>query len=55
MELRRDGVTRVEDLLAHAERIGTITTESEFIASKYGDYRLFFKHSDRFIREEYRQ
>jgi len=30
-------MTAVEDLMAHAARIGTITTESEFIASKYGD------------------
>jgi hypothetical protein len=40
----------VEALLDGATRIGTVTTDSEFIASKYGDYRLFFKHSDRFIR-----
>jgi len=38
-----------------ATRIGALRTESEFIASKYGDYRLFFKHSDQFIRDEYRK
>lgn len=53
MELNGKGVTEVEELLAHGEKIGTIGTESEFIASKYGDYRLFFKHSDRFIRDDH--
>ena len=33
---------------------GTLTTKSEFIASKYGDYRLFFKHNDAFLRAELR-
>jgi hypothetical protein len=33
-------------------RVGALTTESEFIASSYGDYRLFFKHSDVFLRNE---
>jgi len=55
IELNKKGVSRVENLVAHSERIGTITTESEFIASKYGDYRLFFKHDDRFIRDDYRK
>jgi hypothetical protein len=49
-ELNAQGVREVEDLLAHARKIGTIATESEFIASSYGDYRLFFKHNARFIR-----
>ncbi len=40
----------VEDLLPRAKRIGGLTTESEFIASAYGDYRLFFKHSDVYLR-----
>ena len=53
-ELRGRGIGTVEDLVAHAGKIGTIATESEFIASKYGDYRLFFKHDDMFIREEFR-
>jgi len=44
----------VEDLLAHARKIGSITTESEFIASAYGDYRLFFKHNAGFMRKEFR-
>lgn len=55
IELNRKGVSGVENLVAHSDRIGTITTESEFIASKYGDYRLFFKHTDRFIRDNYRK
>ena len=46
---------RVEKLLAHGRKIGTITTESEFIASKYGDYRLFFKHNARYLRNEFRK
>jgi hypothetical protein len=50
MDLNRRGVSKVEDLLPSARKIGTITTESEFIASRYGDYRLFFKHNARFIR-----
>ena len=41
--------------MTQAAKIGTIVTESEFIASKYGDYRLFFKHADTFIRPEFRQ
>ena len=49
-ELRAGGATTVEALMRHAAKIGTIVTESEFIASKYGDYRLFFKHDDKFIR-----
>jgi hypothetical protein len=53
-ELHRRGVTEVEDLLPHAQKIGTMTTESEFIASQYGDYRLFLKHNARFIREGFR-
>lgn len=55
MELNKKGMTGVEELLAHGQKIGTINTESEFIASKYGDYRLFFKHSDRFIRDDYKK
>jgi hypothetical protein len=54
-ELRATGVTSIEDLMARAVKIGTIATGSEFIASKYGDYRLFFKHSDKFLREEFKQ
>ena len=53
-ELQARGVTAVEDLMIHSAKIGTIATESEFIASKYGDYRLFLKHDDKFIREEFR-
>jgi len=52
--LRRKGLTTVEQLIPEAQKIGTITTESEFIASKYGDYRLFFKHPDNFLRQKYR-
>jgi hypothetical protein len=40
----------LEDLVPRARRIGGLTTESEFIASAYGDYRLFFKHSDVYLR-----
>lgn len=47
---RDGGAALVEDLIPHAQRIGTVTTESEFIASAYGDYRLFLKHNDRFLR-----
>jgi hypothetical protein len=50
MGLKRGGKESVEDLLGDSKRIGMIKTESEFIASKYGDYRLFFKHSDRFVQ-----
>ena len=45
-----DRSMEIEDLLPKAKRIGGLTTESEFIASAYGDYRLFFKHSDAFLR-----
>ncbi len=54
-ELNRAGVFEVEDLLGHGHKIGTITTESEFVASKYGDYRLFFQHAVRYIRDAYRK
>src|SRR5215471_21528808 len=54
-ELKRQGIVTVEDLIPHAKKIGAIRTESEFIASAYGDYRLFFKHNAKFIREEFRQ
>ena len=53
VELRARGMTTVEDLMSEATKIGTIVTEFEFIASKYGDYRLFFKHADKFIRPEF--
>ncbi len=53
-ELNRKGVNSVEALLPHGQKIGTITTDSEFIASAYGDYRLYFKHNARFTRNEYR-
>jgi hypothetical protein len=45
-----DRSVEIEDLVAKAKRIGGLTTESEFIASAYGDYRLFFKHSDVYLR-----
>jgi hypothetical protein len=48
------GVTALEDLMTHAAKIGKIATESEFVASKYGDYRLFLKHDAKFIRDEFR-
>lgn len=54
-DLKKAGIVEVEDLLGRARKIGTIATESEFIASKYGDYRLFFRHNARFIREEFRR
>ena len=50
----KTGAADLDKLIPHAERIGTVTTESEFIASQYGDYRLFFKHSDVFLRTELR-
>lgn len=55
MKVNGNNKARVENLLGHAKKIGTITTESEFIASKYGDYRLFFKHGDRFLQEQLRK
>ena len=55
VELNRKGVRQVEELLPHGQKIGTLITASEFIASAYGDYRLFFKHADRFIRNEYKK
>lgn len=48
--LEGQGLTQVEKLLPHAKKIGTIVTESEFVASAYGDHRLFFKHNAGFIR-----
>jgi hypothetical protein len=53
--LNSKGIHQVEALLPHGQKIGTITTDSEFIASAYGDYRLYFKHNARFIRDEHRQ
>ena len=47
-----NGADDLDGLAARARRIGSLTTESPFIASKYGDYRLFFKHSHAFLREE---
>ena len=52
--LNQRGVTEVEDLLGHARKIGAIVTESEFIASRYGDYRLFLQHNTRFLRDEFK-
>jgi hypothetical protein len=54
-ELNSKGVKEIEALLPHGHKIGIVTTEAEFIASQYGDYRLFFRHNDRFIRDEYRK
>jgi hypothetical protein len=45
-----DRSVEIEDLLPKAKRSGGVMTESEFIASAYGDYRLFFKHSDVYPR-----
>jgi hypothetical protein len=53
-ELNGIGAKSVEDLLAHAKKIGALTTESEFIASGYGDFRLFFKHNTTFMRNDLR-
>jgi hypothetical protein len=41
--------------MTRAAKIGAIVTESEFTASKYGDYRLFFKQADKLVRPEFRQ
>jgi hypothetical protein len=49
------GVSKLDGLLKSARRIGALTTESEFIASKWGDYRLFFQHSDQFLLDRYRK
>jgi hypothetical protein len=54
LELNGKGLKEIEELLPHGQKIGTITTESEFVASRYGDYRLFLRHNARFIREEFR-
>jgi hypothetical protein len=40
----------VDERLERARRIGTLITESSFIASAYGDFRLFFKHNPAFLR-----
>jgi len=53
--LKQRGLIEVEDLLGHARKIGAIVTESEFIASRYGDYRLFFQHNTRFLRDEFKR
>src|SRR6185436_4794115 len=47
-----DGAEHLDRLAAQARKIGTVTTESEFIASKYGDYRRFSKHRHVFRRVE---
>jgi hypothetical protein len=49
-EAEDDRSLAIEDLVPRAKRIGGLTTESEFIASAYGDYRLFFKHSAVYLR-----
>lgn len=49
-QLEAQGITGVEKLLPHAKKIGVVVTQSEFIASAYGDHRLFFKHNAGFIR-----
>ena len=48
-------MTTVADLMPKTAKIGTIATEPDFIASKQGDCRLFFKHADKFIRPEFAQ
>jgi hypothetical protein len=44
------GDVPLEDRLGQARRIGSLSTESPFIASAYGDFRLFFKHHPAFLR-----
>jgi hypothetical protein len=44
------GVTELDAMIPHAQSIGALTTESEFVASAYGDFRLFFQHSDVYLR-----
>lgn len=34
--------------------MGQLTTVSRFVASSYGDQKLFFQHSDTFLRDEFR-
>ena len=48
------GAYELDDLIGGSESIGTLRTESEFIASSYGDYRLFFKHNATFARPSVR-
>src|SRR5215471_11350599 len=45
-----DGEDELEAMIPVARAIGALTTESEFIASAYGDFRLFFQHSDAYLR-----
>ncbi len=52
--MRAKGMSGVEEMAGNAAKIGAIATQSEFIASKYGDYRLFFQHDARFIRDEFK-
>ena len=52
--LLKTGAAALDEFIPHAERIGTVTTDSEFIASKYVDCRLFFRHSDGSLRKELR-
>jgi len=44
------GDVSIEDMLPHARRIGSLSTESRFVASVYGDFRLFFKHHPAYLR-----
>lgn len=47
--LRSMGVTGLEEMARQAHRVGSVAVESEFVASSYGDFRLFFRHSDRWM------
>jgi hypothetical protein len=49
-EAEDDGSSDVDELIPRARRIGALRTDSEFIASAYGDYRLFFKHNATYLR-----
>jgi hypothetical protein len=44
------GDVPLEDMLPHARSIGSLSTESRFVASAYGDFRLFFKHHPAYLR-----
>lgn len=54
LDFKKKSLEKLEELIPFSQKIGKISTESEFIASKYGDYRLFFKHSELFIRDEFK-
>lgn len=43
-----------EEFSEEAIQIGWIRTTDRFVASKYGDEKLFFQHDERFLKEEFK-